>query len=258
MLAYPNIDPVLLHLGPLQIRWYGIAYVAGIFLGMRLAVSSFRRLGLSRDAIWDFPSYLVSGILLGGRLIYVAVYDPGYFIAHPLQIFAIWQGGMAYHGAALGAVVATGLYSRRYLISIWPLLDVLGWASTIGIGFGRLANFINGELYGRVGEVPWAMVFPDAGNLPRHPSQLYEALGEGLLLFILLSLFRRKLDLEPGQLFSCYLMGYGAIRFVIEFFREPDLQVGYWFGALTTGQLFCALMVLAGAICYRIRAVKAS
>jgi len=253
MLAYPNIDPVFIHLGPLQIRWYGVAYVLGVVLGMRLAYPSLRRLGLSRDAIWDFPTYLILGIVLGGRLGYVCLYDLPYFIEHPAQIIAIWQGGMSYHGAALGTVAATGLFARRHRISMWSILDLLAWGSTIGIGFGRMANFINGELFGRITAVPWGIVFPEGGPLPRHPSQLYEAFGEGVVLFIILSLLRRYGKLKDGQLFGGYLMGYGAIRFCIEFFREPDSQVGYLFGALTMGQLLCITMVLGGAVCFRLR-----
>lgn len=253
MLAYPQIDPIFLTLGPLQVRWYGMAYLAGVIGGIAVAYRSLRALGLSKDAIWDFPTFLILGILLGGRFGYVLVYDLSFFLQNPLHIFAFWKGGMSYHGAALGSVIAVWVFARRNKVAYWSLLDLLGWASTIGIGLGRIANFINGELYGRITSLPWGMIFPEGGMLPRHPSQLYEALGEGLLLFLGLDLLRRYGKLRPGQLFGVYLMGYGAIRFGIEFLREPDSQIGYFFGALTMGQLLCALMVLMGAVCFRLR-----
>jgi phosphatidylglycerol:prolipoprotein diacylglycerol transferase len=160
---------------------------------------------------------------------------------------------MSYHGAAIGAVLGIWVYSIKKKVSLWTLLDLLGWASTLGIGLGRVANFINGELYGRVTALPWGMVFPNAGVLPRHPSQLYEALGEGLLLWGILTLAHRYLKLRDGQLFGLYMMGYGAIRFGIEFAREPDVQVGYLFGAITAGQALCLLMVILGSWVYRKR-----
>ena len=253
MLAYPNIDPVFIHLGPLQIRWYGLAYVFGVVLGMKLAYPSLRRLGLDRDSIWDFPTYLIIGIVLGGRLGYVFLYDLSYFMGHLSKVFAIWEGGMSYHGAALGTVISTYFFAQRHRVSLWPILDLLAWGSTIGLALGRVANFINGELFGRITTMPWGMIFAEGGPLPRHPSQLYEAFGEGLVLFITLGLLRRHGQLKDGQLFGCYLMGYGAIRFCVEFFREPDYQIGTFFGLLTLGQLLCITMFLSGAIVFRVR-----
>lgn len=235
-----------------------MAYLAGILGGMALAYPKLRALKLSKDAIWDFTTFLILGMLLGGRLGYVLIYDFGYFFSNPAEIFAFWKGGMSFHGAALGCVGAVIWFSKKNKITAWSMLDLLGWASPLGIGLGRIANFINGELVGRVTTVPWGIVFPDAGPLPRHPSQLYEALGEGLILFILLSIAMRNLRLKNGQLFGLFMMGYGGIRLGIEFFREPDIQVGYFFGALTMGQILSVLMVVLGVVCYRLRSVKHS
>jgi len=211
-----------------------------------MAKPSLQGLGLSNDAVWDLPTYLIIGILLGGRIGYVVFYDAAYYLAHPLHVISVWEGGMAYHGGALGAVAASWLFARRHRIPILPLLDVMGWVSTIGIGLGRVANFINGELVGRVADVPWAMIFPNNGDVARHPSQLYEALGEGVVLFALLSLIRRSKRLIPGQLFGTYLVGYGVIRFGLEYFREPDIQKGFVLAQLSMGQVLCSLMVVGG------------
>ncbi len=254
MLAYPYIDPVAFSVGPLAVRWYGIAYILGFYLGAKVAFPQLIRLGMSKSEVWDYVTFLMLAILIGGRLGYVLIYDPGYYVSNPLQVVAIWQGGMSYHGAAFGTVFATAWVARAKKLPVWGLLDALGWASTIGLGLGRIANFINGELVGRVTGVPWGKVFPNQGPFPRHPSQLYEAFGEGLVLWIILALANRNGRFQKGQLFAIYLMGYGAIRFGIEFFREPDSQVGYWFGALTTGQVLCTAMVVGGAIIFRLRA----
>lgn len=247
MLKAPQIDPVLIHIGPLAVRWYGLMYLLGFiaayFLIRRLAPS--RQLPLDGDSVSDLLFYIVLGVILGGRSGYVLFYNFSYFISHPLQIFAVWQGGMSFHGGLLGVIAATMLYCRRHVIAILPLADILAIAATIGLGFGRIGNFINGELWGRVTTVPWGMIFPGAGNLPRHPSQLYEALIEGPIIFCLLfRIFSRKP--RNGSVFFFFLILYGVGRFVIEFFREPDQQIGFLWGGATMGQILCLTMVAIG------------
>jgi phosphatidylglycerol---prolipoprotein diacylglyceryl transferase len=251
-MVFPDISPVLIQIGPIAIRWYGLAYIAGILIGFRLVSKDLFRLGLNSDDRYNLMTWLIFGIFLGGRMGYVFFYDMFYYAQNPAQILAVWHGGMSYHGAAIGCMVALYLFGKRRRVSYLSLLDLLGFASTIGIFFGRLANFINAELYGRVTTMPWGVVFPSGGPLPRHPSQLYEAFGEGLFIFVVLwaiQKYREKLNrpLKPGMLFSYYLLLYGSVRFVIEFFREPDSQIGYVLGMFTVGQLLCLSMVLLGA-----------
>lgn len=247
MLKAPQIDPVLFHFGPLAVRWYGLMYLLGFlaayFLIRRLAPR--RQLLLDGDAVSDLLFYIVLGVILGGRSGYVLFYNFSYFIGHPLQIFAVWQGGMSFHGGLLGVIAGTFLYCRRHATEILPLADILAIAATIGIGLGRIGNFINGELWGRVTTVPWGMIFPEAGSLPRHPSQLYEALIEGPVIFCLLFwIFSRKP--RNGSVFFLFLIFYGVGRFVIEFFREPDQQIGFLWGGATMGQILCLTMFAIG------------
>lgn len=248
MLNAPQIDPILFQIGPLAVRWYGMMYllgfVAAFFIISRLAPR--RHLALNHDAVSDLLFYIVIGVILGGRFGYVLFYNFSYFLSHPLQIFAVWQGGMSFHGGLAGVVVATTLYCRRHAIAILPLADILAIAATIGLGLGRIGNFINGELWGRVTTLPWGVVFPAAGPEPRHPSQLYEALLEGPIIFFLLYwLFSRKV--KDGVIFFAFLIFYGIGRFIIEFFREPDQQIGFLWGGATMGQLLCLAMLLLGS-----------
>jgi phosphatidylglycerol:prolipoprotein diacylglycerol transferase len=248
MLNAPQIDPVLFHLGPLAVRWYGLMYllgfVAAFFIISRLAPR--RQLPLNNDAVSDLLFYGVLGVILGGRFGYVLFYNFSYFLDHPFQIFAVWQGGMSFHGGLAGVVVATLLYCRRHAIAILPLADILVIAATIGLGLGRIGNFINGELWGRVTTLPWGVVFPAAGPQPRHPSQLYEAILEGPIIFFLLYwLFTRKV--RNGSVFFSFLIFYGVGRFIIEFFREPDQQIGFLWGGATMGQILCLVMILVGS-----------
>ena len=248
MLNAPQIDPVLFHLGPLAVRWYGLMYllgfVAAFFIISRLAPR--RQLPLDSDAVSDLLFYIVLGVILGGRCGYVLFYNFAYFLGHPLQIFAVWQGGMSFHGGLTGVVVATLIFCRRHAIAILPLADILAIAATIGLGLGRVGNFINGELWGRVTTVPWGVVFPAAGPQPRHPSQLYEAMIEGPIIFFLLYwVFARKV--RDGVVFFLFLIFYGVGRFIIEFFREPDQQIGFLWGGATMGQILCLTMILLGS-----------
>jgi phosphatidylglycerol:prolipoprotein diacylglycerol transferase len=238
-IAFPMIDPVALQLGPLSVKWYGLAYVVGLLGGWWYA----RRL-VSAEALWDGRSrpkaeelddmllFVALGVVLGGRLGFVLFYDLPRYLERPQDILAIWQGGMSFHGGLVGAATGLWLFARRRGYPALSVFDLAAAVVPIGLFLGRIANFINAELWGRPApDVPWAMVFPNAGPLPRHPSQLYEALGEGLLLFILLALLVRAGGLKrPGLVAGVFGMGYAVARIVCEFFREPDPQLGFLFG----------------------------
>ncbi|GAB4163964.1 MAG: prolipoprotein diacylglyceryl transferase [Geothermobacteraceae bacterium] len=247
MLNYPDIDPVIFRIGPLAVRWYGLMYLAGFgaawLLIRRLAAR--KSLPLSRDDLSDLLFYAVIGVILGGRLGYVLFYNPAHFLSHPLDIPAVWQGGMSFHGGLLGVVLASLIFCRRRNLPVLKLGDVIANSATIGLGLGRLGNFINGELWGRTTDVPWGMVFPQAGLLPRHPSQLYEFLLEGVVLFCLL-LWLNLRGARAGVPLFAFFACYGLFRFLVEFVREPDPQLGFlWFGA-TLGQLLSLPMILLG------------
>ncbi len=250
VIAFPVIDPVALAIGPFQIRWYALAYIGGIVLGWRLLLRLVARepVAADRRQVDDFVTWATLGIILGGRLGYVLFYRPGFYITVPWEALYVWQGGMSFHGGALGVIVATLWFCRREGIDALRFGDRLAVCVPIGLGLGRLANFINGELWGQVSDVPWAMVFPGAGPLPRHPSQLYQAALEGLVLFLLLLLRARNPDVlaRRGYLTGLFLAGYGAARIVGETFREPDAHLGFLAGGLTMGQILSLPMVVAG------------
>lgn len=249
-IPFPAIDPVLISIGPLAIRWYSLAYIAGILLGWRYIVSLTRQKPgmIDEPAIDDLIVWLVLGIILGGRLGYVLFYKPGYYLANPLEAAYVWQGGMSFHGGALGVILAMALFSRKRGIAFLPLADMVVCAVPIGLFFGRIANFINGELFGRPTDVPWAVVFPRGGPEPRHPSQLYESFLEGLVLFLILTALWRytRLYERPGAMGGVFLMGYGAFRFFVEFFREPDAHLGYLVSGATMGQFLSLPMIVFG------------
>jgi len=238
---------VFLRLGPVQLRWYGLMYmlsfIIGFFVLRRLA--KYRKLSMSTDDLYDLLFYLILGVMVGGRLGYVLFYDLGSYIREPLSIFAIWQGGMSFHGGLLGMAGATWYISRKKGWKFLEIADLVSAAAPIGLGLGRIGNFINGELYGRVTKVSWAMVVPEGGNMPRHPSQLYEALLEGLVLFILLRWLYRK-NLYRGTVPWALLAFYGIFRFFVEFVREPDAQIGFDLGPFTRGQLLTLPMLVLG------------
>jgi len=251
MLTYPHIDPVAFSIGPIHVHWYGIMYLIGFaaawWLGQKradLPDSIF-----NAEQISDLIFYGALGAVLGGRIGYVLFYDLGAYLAEPLNIFKVWQGGMSFHGGLLGVLLAMWLFAKKSGRAFFQVTDFLAPLVPIGLGAGRIGNFINGELWGRVSDVPWAMVFPDprAGALPRHPSQLYEAFLEGLVLFIILWLYSRKP--RPTMAVSgMFLFCYGMFRFILEFARMPDAQIGYIaFNWLTMGQILSTPMVLAGA-----------
>jgi prolipoprotein diacylglyceryl transferase len=254
-IPYPSIPPDLIRIGPFALRWYGLMYVVGYVVGVGIARRRVRRglVPFDERAIDTLVGYLVIGMLLGARLVYVFVYDRAQYAAHPLDALAIWHGGLSFHGAVLGMVTACVLFARRRHLPFWSVADTLALAGTPGLFFGRVGNFINGELYGRATDVPWAMVFPtDPLHVPRHPSQLYEALGEGIILFLVLRTLERRAvragSYQPGLLAGAFLVGYGVIRSLIEFTRQPDAQLGFVLGPFSMGQLLSAIMVAAGVI----------
>jgi phosphatidylglycerol:prolipoprotein diacylglycerol transferase len=251
-ITYPAIDPVAVRLGPLAIKWYGLAYMAGLLLGWFYI----KRL-LRQDRLWpgekrpfpiekadDLLLFMTLGVLIGGRLGNVLFYEPGYYLQNPLEIPAVWKGGMAFHGGLVGSIIAIVWFARRVGADSWSVLDLCAAATPMGLFFGRVANFTNAELWGRPSDVPWAMAFPGAGPTPRHPSQLYEAALEGLVLFALLWwLAHSRLALrKPGVVAGTFLVGYGVARSFCELFREPDFLVG----PLSAGILYSLPMVLAG------------
>ena len=249
-LAFPTIDPVAIQIGPFALRWYALAYVVSILLGWRYARALVARneSPLTPKMLDDFVGWAVLGIVLGGRIGYVVFYNPGYYLENPLQIFALWQGGMSFHGGLIGVISAMALFAHRRDLRVFQLSDTVAAATPIGLFFGRLANFTNGELFGWPSHVPWAMVFPNGGPLPRHPSQLYEAALEGLLLFCVLAVaaWRYQALRRPGLLSGLFLCGYALSRMAVELFREPDPQLGFLIGGATMGQLLSLPMFAFG------------
>lgn len=247
MMTFPQIDPVIIRVGPLAIRWYGMMYLLGFAAAYKLIthLCRLRNIDLNKDGVSDLLFYGVIGVVLGGRLGYVLFYNLHQYLARPWEIFAVWQGGMSFHGGLLGVVAATILFCWRRQLSILQVGDVLVTSSTIGLGLGRIGNFINGELWGRTTDLPWGMVFPGGGPLPRHPSQLYEAFLEGLVLFLVLYLLHRR-KVAEGVPFFVFFVGYGLFRFLVEFVRQPDAHLGFLWGGATMGQLLSLPMILFG------------
>ena len=250
VLPFPIIDPVAIELGPIVIRWYALAYLTGFIAGWRYSVWLARRVPLRPDArdMDDYLTWAVIGTIIGGRLGYVLFYNLPHFMENPLDIVVTWRGGMSFHGGLLGVVLATVLFSRRRRINPLAVGDLVAAAAPIGIFFGRVANFINGELYGRPTDLAWGMVFPTADDQPRHPSQLYEAALEGLVLFVVLAVLARQSEIRrrPGLLSGVFLTGYGGFRFLVEFVREPDPQLGMLLVGTTMGQLLSLPMIAIG------------
>jgi phosphatidylglycerol:prolipoprotein diacylglycerol transferase len=253
VLLFPQFDPVIVQVGPFAIRWYALAYIGSLLLGWRVMRVLVRRTPAvaSLEQTDDFLTWATLGVVLGGRLGYVLFYQPSYFLAYPLEIFAVWQGGMSFHGGVLGVVAALVLYCRQQRIPLLGFADRLAVVTPIGLGLGRVANFINGELWGRLAPdwLPWAMIFPHAGPEPRHPSQLYQALMEGLILFVVLWVFARREAVRArfGMLTGIFLVGYGIARITGEFFRQPDAFLGFLYAGATMGQLLSIPMIVAGA-----------
>lgn len=255
VIPFPNIDPVIISFGgAFAIRWYALAYIAGLFGGvwvMRRYVQKPPAL-MTPQHVDDFLIWALLGVVLGGRIGYVLFYKPMSYLHDPLAVFKTWEGGMSFHGGLLGVILAIILFAHKYKIEKWYVSDGVGVVVPIGLGLGRLANFVNGELWGRPApDVPWAMVFPNADDIPRHPSQLYQASLEGLALFVIVLLFARRETIrrKPGTLTGIFLIGYGAFRIIGEFFREPDAHIGFLAMGITMGQLLSIPMVLFGIWC---------
>lgn len=253
MLIHPNFDPIAIAIGPLAIRWYGLMYLLafGLFflLGRYRTRDNWR--GVNHALIDDLLFFGVLGVILGGRLGYIVFYKPVYYLAHPLEVLAVWQGGMSFHGGFLGVLIAMWLIARKHKLAFLRLTDFIAPLVPAGLAAGRMGNFINGELWGRVvqnsADIPWSMVFHGAGPLPRHPSQLYQFALEGLLLFVLLWLYSRK-PRPAGAVSGAFLLGYGVFRFIAEFFREPDDFLGLLSLNMSMGQWLSLPMVVAGLV----------
>jgi phosphatidylglycerol:prolipoprotein diacylglycerol transferase len=256
LIRYPEINPVLVNIGPLPIRWYALAYIAGIIFGwayVRYLVGKHSLWGKvphpAKTSIDDLVVYVAFGIILGGRLGYVLFYNLPVYLAHPLEILAVWRGGMSFHGGLVGAMIGIILFARSAGVPVLSVMDATAASVPIGLALGRLANFIKPELWGRPTNVPWAMIFPGSDGLPRHPSQLYEAALEGVVLFFILMLAVRLGALKrPGLTTGIFAVGYGLARITCEFFRQPDPQLGFLFAGATMGMLLSVPLILAGLV----------
>jgi phosphatidylglycerol:prolipoprotein diacylglycerol transferase len=251
-----NFDPILFNFGFLVIRWYSLAYILGIlagwWLGKKIISKKFKNIEFKFN-IKEFDNlitYIIIAILLGGRIGYVLFYNFNYYYSNPMDIFKIWQGGMSFHGALLGIIFSTYLFSLKKNLPFFFLLDIIACVSPIGIFFGRIANFINGELVGKTTNMFWGVIFPKIDNLARHPSQLYEAFLEGLILFLIMNFILFKKNYKIGVCSYMFLMFYGLFRIISEFFREPDMQIGYLYGQISMGMFLSIFMILAGVIIF--------
>jgi len=243
-----NFDPVAFEIFSLEIRWYSLAYIFGILLGWMLAKKLFIQNIEIKNKFDDYVTYIIIGIIIGGRLGYILIYNLSFYLNNPLDIFKIWQGGMSFHGGLIGVIFASIIFAKKNNQNSFLYMDIVALVSPIGIFFGRIANFINSELYGITTNVPWAVTFIQVDNLPRHPSQIYEALFEGLFLFLLLIYFKNKFSNKPGVISGLFLILYSIFRFFVEFYRVPDEQLGYIFLNFTMGQVVSLIFILSGLI----------
>jgi len=246
-----NFDPVAVQIFSIEIRWYSLAYIIGIILGWILSKKIFISDNEIKEKFDDYITYLILGIIIGGRLGYVIFYNFEYFSSNFIDVFKVWQGGMSFHGGLLGIIFISIWFAKKNNHNPFKYLDVVAIVAPVGIFFGRIANFINSELYGIETSVPWAVKFVQIDNLYRHPSQIYEAILEGLILFLILIFIYLKKNYRVGMCSYAFLFFYGIFRIISEFFREPDVQLGYLFGSLTMGMLLSALMIIFGVILYR-------
>ena len=246
-----NFDPVAIQFFSIEIRWYSLAYIIGIVLGWILSKKIFILDNEIKEKFDDYITYLILGIIIGGRLGYVIFYNFEYFSSNFIDVFKVWQGGMSFHGGLLGIIFISIWFAKKNNHNLFKYLDVVAIVAPVGIFFGRIANFINSELYGIETSVPWAVKFVQIDNLYRHPSQIYEAILEGLILFLILIFIYLKKNYRVGMCSYAFLFFYGIFRIISEFFREPDVQLGYLFGSLTMGMLLSALMIIFGVILYR-------
>ncbi|MBN1948283.1 MAG: prolipoprotein diacylglyceryl transferase [Candidatus Cloacimonetes bacterium] len=246
---YPQINPTLFNIGPLEIRWYGLMYFFSLIIGYLLLKRflKFRAVELKKELYESLIFYIMLGVVIGGRLGYVIFYHPLYYLQNPLHIFTVWQGGMSFHGGALGVIILGFWFCRKYNLRFYQLADPAMPLISIGLLLGRLGNFINGELYGRITTLPWGMIFPESDGRPRHPSQLYEAFLEGILLFLISYLILR-FSRREGIVFWSWIGLYGLFRFLVEFLREPDAHLGFIISFLTMGQILSLAMIIAGMI----------
>lgn len=249
MLEFPNIKPYIFKIGPIQLRWYGLMYLIGFVSSYVLVKKQIekRNLVIAKEQLESFYFSIIVGLIIGARLGYVLFYNFLYYLNNPLDIFAVWHGGMSFHGGLIGVIVAGIFFSRKHGIPLLQIGDLVTATAPIGLFCGRMGNFINGELYGRVTDVPWGMVFPEGGSMTRHPSQLYEAFFEGPLLFVILWFMKDRIR-SDGMIVGLFLICYGTIRFIIEFFREPDSQLGLIVGPFSMGQALSSTMALAGMV----------
>ena len=249
-IMFPPIDPVIVQVGPFALRWYALAYVGGLLLGWWMTKRLVVRPGwrITPEDVDDLLFYVTLGVILGGRLGYVLFYNLPSYLEHPLQILMVWQGGMSFHGGLIGVLIAMALFARSRRVPFLDIADAVAAITPMGLLFGRIANFINGELFGRATDLPFGVIFPNGGPLPRHPSQLYEAFLEGLVLLIVVQLVarRRRVPADRGLIGGVFLLGYGIARFIVEFAREPDPQLGFLFDGLTMGQLLSLPVALVG------------
>jgi len=244
-----NINPILIELGPLRLSWYGLMYVFGFLASYLLVYYQMKRkdFGVTKLEVENLYFYLILGLVIGARFGYILFYDLTLYLNDPFEIFALWHGGMSFHGGLIGVLIVGIVFSWKNRKSFWKIADLIIVTAPIGLGLGRIGNFINGELFGRVTQGPWGMIFPKGGPLPRHPSQLYESMLEGWLLFGILWYLKDR-NLPTGGLLAAFLFFYGAFRFVVEFFREPDVQLGFILGPLTMGQVLCTGMMAGGVL----------
>ena len=250
MLKYPDINPTIIKFGSLDIRWYGFLYIVGFLIGYIFLrkLLKYRKINLKKDEYENMLFRIMLGIIIGGRLGYILFYNLSYYFVHPLDIFKVWEGGMSFHGGAIAVIILGYFFCKKHKLSFYQLADPVLPLASIGIGLGRLGNFINAELYGRVTNVPWAMIFPtDPQKLPRHPSQLYEIFLEGIVLFVVSFLMLRKIS-KPGFVFWAWIGLYGLFRFLVEFVREPDTQLGFVLGFMTMGQVLSLFMFISSII----------
>jgi phosphatidylglycerol---prolipoprotein diacylglyceryl transferase len=248
-IEFPHIDPILVSIGPLSIRWYGLMYLFGFMFATWLANRRADKAnsGWTRDQVSDLLFAGFIGVVVGGRVGYVLFYSFDYFLQDPLYLFKVWTGGMSFHGGLLGVITAMFWYAKRNDRTFFGVADFIAPLVPFGLGLGRLGNFMNGELWGRITDVPWAMIFPDGGPYPRHPSQLYEFALEGMVLFFILNWFIRK-PRPLGSVSGLFLMGYGVFRFIVEYFREPDAQLGLFADFISMGQILSSPMIISGAL----------
>lgn len=251
-----NLNPIIFDFGILSLRWYSLAYIIGIIFGwwygkkIILEISKKKNKDFKLNLFDEYITYVIISIIIGGRIGYVLFYNLNYFISNPLEIFFIWNGGMSFHGGLLGIIISTIIFSKKHKFDKLILLDVVSCVAPVGIFFGRLANFINGELYGKPTDLPWAVMFPEVDTQGRHPSQIYEALLEGILLFLIINLIIRKVSYKKGECAALFLIFYSLFRALSEFFREPDLQIGYIFNYISMGTLLSLFMLCVGTIMY--------